>query len=161
MTAQVGIIIREFAAGDAEAFRKLNEEWIQHYFELEGPDREVLNDPKGAILDRGGRIFVAERNGELVGCCALLAAHEGEYEVAKMAVSPECRGTGIGRRVLEFAIAAARESGATRLTLETNRKLAVAIGLYESVGFQHVPASRVPPSPYARCDVAMEMFLSK
>jgi len=54
-----------------------------------------------------------------------------------------------------------RESGATRLTLETNRKLAVAIGLYESVGFQHVPASRVPPSPYARCDVAMEMFLSK
>ncbi len=160
MTAQVGIVIREFAPGDAEAFRKLNEEWIVRYFELEDPDREMLNDPQGAILDRGGKIFVAERNGEVVGCCALLAAHAGEFEVAKMAVSPNCQGSGIGKRVLQCVIQAARDSGATRLTLETNRKLAVAIGLYESVGFQHIPPSRIPPSPYARCDVAMEMFLN-
>ena len=47
-----------------------------------------------------------------------------------------------------------------RLYLETNRKLALAIRLYESVGFRHLPPERVVPSPYARANVYMELDLS-
>jgi putative acetyltransferase len=51
------MMIREFANGDAAAFRSLNEEWITRHFVLEKKDVEALCDPQGTILDRGGRIF--------------------------------------------------------------------------------------------------------
>ena len=94
-----------------------------------------------------------------VGCCAILPMDPGAFEVAKMAVRENLRGHGIGRKVLQYAIAHARKVGATRLYLETNRKLANAIHLYESVGFQHVSPDQVIPSPYARANVFMEMNL--
>lgn len=151
--------IREFAPGDAVAFRRLNEEWIRRYFVLEPKDTETLADPEGTILDSGGKIFLAVREGEAVGCCALLAMRPGEFEVVKMAVTESCQRIGAGRRLLERTIAQARASGATRLYLETNRKLKPAIHLYESLGFRHLPAERVPPSPYARANVFMELLL--
>ena len=83
----------------------------------------------------------------------------GEYEVAKMAVTESCRRSGIGRQLLEKAIAEACALGAHRLYLETNRKLASAIRLYESLGFRHLPPERVVPSAYARANVYMELFL--
>ena len=153
------LTIREFTAGDGVAFRKLNEEWIVRHFALEPKDEISLADPQGTILDRGGRIFLALRGCQPVGCCALLAMAPGEFEVAKMAVTESSQGAGIGRRLLEKVIAEARASGARRLYLETNRKLAPAIRLYESLGFRHLPPERIVPSPYARADVHMELYL--
>lgn len=162
MTPQaIELTIREFAAGDEIAFRRLNEEWIIRYFALEPKDEYTLADPRGTILDGGGRIFFAVRHGETVGCCALLAMGPGEFEVAKMAVTESSQGIGAGRRLLERAIAEARASGATRLYLETNRKLVAAIRLYESLGFRHLLPERVVPSPYARAEVFMELHLGR
>ena len=157
--AESGVTIREFLPGDEAAFRRLNEEWIVRYFVMEPKDEEALADPRSAFLDGGGRIFLAFRHGEALGCCALLAAGEGEYEVAKMAVTESARGAGIGRRLLEFTIAQARASGARRLCLETNHRLTPAIRLYESAGFRHIPPERAATSAYARADVFMEMWL--
>ena len=53
------ITVREFQPGDADAFFELNREWIQRYFWLEPADLEVLWHPQEAILDPGGRIFMA------------------------------------------------------------------------------------------------------
>jgi putative acetyltransferase len=152
------VSIREFEPGDEAAFRELNEEWIRHYFVIEPKDEAVFADPRGSILDRGGRIFIAFQDGQPIGCCALLRMNSGEFEVAKMAVTESYRGNGIGRRILEKAISEARASGARRLYLETNRKMQPAIRLYESLGFRHVPPERLVPSSYARCDVYMELF---
>lgn len=153
--------IREFIPGDEIAFRRLNEEWIQQYFAMEPKDQEALADPWRSILLPGGRIFLAIRQGEAVGCCALLTMGPGEFEVAKMAVAESARRAGVGRRLLERVIAAARDSGARRLYLETNRKLEPAVRLYESVGFRHLPPARIVPSPYARTDVYMELHLTE
>jgi putative acetyltransferase len=81
------------------------------------------------------------------------------FEVAKMAVSESCRGHGIGRKLLEYAIAQAKALGAHTLELASNTKLANAVHLYESVGFRHLPPERVEPSPYARANVFMELHL--
>jgi GNAT superfamily N-acetyltransferase len=148
-------------AGDEEAFRRLNEEWISRYFAMEPKDEEALNNPRPNILDGGGRIFFAISNGRHIGCRALLAAGPGEFEVAKMAVTESARGLGIGRRLLEHTIAAARAAGATRLVLETNHTLTPAIRLYESVGFRHLPPDRMAASPYARSDVQMELLIRR
>jgi putative acetyltransferase len=155
---KIELEIREFASGDGIAFRRLNEEWIRRYFVLEPKDMQTLADPEGTILSSGGRIFFAVRDGEAVGCCALAAMSPGEFEVVKMAVTESCQRVGAGRRLLEKAIAEARASGATRLFLETNSKLQPAIHLYETLGFRHLPAERVPPSPYARANVFMELL---
>jgi putative acetyltransferase len=153
------VAIREFKPGDETAFRKLNEEWITRYFRLEPKDEEALADPQSSILASGGRIFLANIEDQCVGCCGLLRSGANEFEVAKMAVTSSYQGSGIGRKLLGAAIEAARSAGARRLYLETNRILTPAIRLYESVGFKHVPADRVVPSPYARADVYMEMTL--
>ena len=53
--------IVEFEPRHADAFRTLNEAWISKYFVLEPKDREVLQDPIGKIIEKGGRIFMAEQ----------------------------------------------------------------------------------------------------
>jgi GNAT superfamily N-acetyltransferase len=159
MAPAEAVEIREFQPGDEEAFRRLNEEWIVRYFALEAKDVEALSKPRETILDRGGRILFAVRGAVALGCCALVATGPGEFEVAKMAVTEAAQGLGIGRRLLEATIQAARATGATRLFLETNHVLAPAIRLYESLGFRHLPAERRKASPYARSDVQMELIL--
>jgi putative acetyltransferase len=153
------ITIREFQPGDEASFRTLNEEWITHYFRIEPKEAEVLADPRGKILDGGGKIFFAIVDDRYVGCCALRRMSDTEFEVAKMAVTPACQGAGIGRKILQTVIEAGRSMGARRLYLETNHTLTPAIRLYESMGFKHIAPERIVPSVYVRADVYMELML--
>jgi GNAT superfamily N-acetyltransferase len=154
------IVFRSFQPADRVAFRALNEAWIQKHFRLEEKDRETLEDPERHILAKGGYIFMAERGAQPIGTCALLALGDGRFEIAKMTVAESERGQGVGRQLLEYAIAFAREKAIPRLYLETNTKLQNAIRIYEAVGFRHLPTEQVKPSPYIRANVFMEMLLS-
>ncbi|HEY0759938.1 MAG TPA: GNAT family N-acetyltransferase [Acidisarcina sp.] len=154
------IEIRPLAPGeDGTAFRVLNEEWITRHFILEPKDIATLGDPENMILRRGGRVLMVYAGPDVVGCVALIPMGEGVFELSKMAVAPTMRGQGIGRTLLERAITDARKMGAKSLFLGSNSILKDAVHLYESVGFKHVPAERLPPLAYARADVFMEMPL--
>ena len=146
--------IVEFCPGHAAAFKALNVAWISKYFALEPKDLEVLDDPQGQIVAKGGRIFMAVKDAEPVGCVALIRMADGGYEVAKMTVAETLRGSGLGRRLMQRGIEAGAEAGATRLYLETNSSLAPALGLYRAMGFRDVG----PPEhrDYARGDTWME-----
>ena len=145
--------IVEFELAHAAAFKALNEAWIGKYFAVEPKDREVLDDPQGKIIAKGGRILMALQDGEPVGCAALLKMSDGGYEVAKMTVSESLRGSGLGRRLMQRCIDAGAEMGASRLYLETNSGLGPALGLYRAMGFHDLaPVATV----YARADVFME-----
>lgn len=145
--------IVDYEPGHAEAFHRLNVAWISRLFALEPKDLEVLTDPQGKILDKGGRIFMAVKDGAPVGCVALLKMADGGYEVAKMTVSEDLRGSGLGRRLLQRCIDAGAELGASRLYLETNASLGPALALYRAMGFRDLPPRE---TPYARADVFME-----
>ncbi len=159
MEVQTSVEIRPFEPGDESAFRELNEAWIGGNFVVEEKDREVLDDPFTHILQPGGALFMTIQDGVAIGTCALLAMEDGAFEVAKMTVSEKCRGQGIGRKLLAHVIEHARKSGSKRLYLETNTKLGSAIHVYESLGFRHLPPEQVHPSPYARANVYMELWL--
>lgn len=138
----------------AEAWRALNEAWLaKGGYALEAKDQAVLGDPEGAVLNNGGAIFMAERDGEAVGCCSVMRMADGGYEVGKMAVTSSALGLGIGRALLEACEAVAVTAGARRLYLETNAAQTHAIALYDRFGFVRLPAQ---PTPYARCNVWME-----
>ncbi len=145
--------IVEFEPRYAGAFQALNEAWISKHFAIEPKDREVLGDPQGKIIDRGGRVFMALKDGEPVGCAALLKMDDGGYEVAKMTVSETLRGSGLGRLLMQRCIDAGAEMGATRLYLETNSSLGPALGLYRAMGFKDLAPTE---TPYVRADVFME-----
>jgi putative acetyltransferase len=145
--------IVEFAPEHADAFRTLNEAWIAKYFTIEAKDREVLGDPQGKIIAQGGRIFMALKDGEAVGCVALLKMADGGYEVAKMTVAETVRGSGLGRLLMEKCIEAGAEDGAPRLYLETNSSLAPALALYRATGFKDLAPAK---TEYVRADVFME-----
>ena len=145
--------IVEFEPRFAEAFRVLNEAWISKYFTLEPKDREVLGDPQGKIIAKGGQVFMALKDGEAVGCVALMKMDDGGYELAKMTVSEDLRGSGLGRLLMQRCIDAGAELGATRLYLETNSGLAPALGLYRAMGFRDLAPAE---TAYVRADVFME-----
>ncbi len=144
---------------DAEAFGRLNAEWITASFALEAKDRETLADPFGRFIEPGGDVLLARDGDRVIGCVALEPTGGGVFELSKMAVSPAERGRGIGRLLLQAAVDRARGLGASSLFLGSNRRLAAAVRLYESAGFRHVPRERVGPLPYARANVFMELPL--
>ncbi|WP_435209207.1 GNAT family N-acetyltransferase [Micromonospora sp. bgisy143] len=146
-------------ADEAAAFRTLNEEWISRFFTIEESDRKTLGDPFAAIVEPGGDVLVLRDGGQIVGCVALMHSSAGVFELSKMAVTPAARGRGLGRQLIEAAIARARQLGATTLFLVSSTKLPNAVHLYETAGFQHVGADEIPLSPYARADVFMRMTL--
>ena len=151
------VAILPFEPRHAADWARLNEGWlIEGGFVIETKDRKVIDDPRGAILDPGGRIFMAERDGQAIGSCALMAMDDGGFEVAKMCVTPAARGLGLGRRLLQACEVAARAAGATRLYLESASSLKPAGTLYRAFGFVDLPPR---PTPYARADVFMEKRL--
>lgn len=150
------VTIVDFRPEHAQAFRNLNYEWIQKYFEVEESDLKMLEDPKGYILDKGGAILIALLDGEPVGTCALIKGETGQYELAKMAVSPKAQGKRIGFLLGEATIEKARELGGEMVYLETNSILTPAINLYKKLGFEDASGH---DSPYSRCNVQMELKL--
>jgi putative acetyltransferase len=149
--------VAAFRPEHAERFRSLNRAWLQADGLLEPPDELQLADPQTHIIARGGQIAVALRDGEVVGTCALLPHGAGELEIVKLAVAPAARGQGLGRRLVEWCLARAREQGAHRVVLISSSRLQSALRLYESLGFQYRP---MPATEYATADIYMELDLT-
>ena len=147
--------IEDFAPAWRDDFARLNIDWLQRYFVVEAVDSEVLHDPETHILAPGGRIlFAVDARDRAIGTVALKHEGAGVYELTKMAVEPERQGAGVGRALMVAALQAYRGLGGKELFLESSAKLAPALKLYESVGFEHRPAPR-PGSHYQRADVYM------
>lgn len=145
-----------YSAEHREHFKQLNKEWITKYFALEELDNYALDDPEGHILDHGGHIVMASLNGEIVGTCALINSGDGEYELAKMAVTGKGRGKGIGFLLGEAVIEIARKEGAKKVMLLSNRILHPALHVYRKLGFVEVPLTE---TGYRRADIKMELTL--
>ena len=138
-------------------FKRLNYAWIEQHFQIDAADRQSLEHPADKILNPGGHIYMALQDGAVVGTCALMRLEEETYELVKMAVAETAKGQGIGFLLGQAAIAKARELGAKTLFLESNTVLEPAIRLYQKLGFRKVVG---PPSPYARCNIQMELPLT-
>ena len=100
---------------------------------------------------------MAEDDGVVIGCCALIPMESGTYELAKMAVSESHQGRGVGRMLMEGVIAARARRGRHGYSGNESRADTGDPALAESAGFVHV--GRKESSDYERSDVCMEMML--
>ena len=141
----------------ATHFYDLNVEWLKTYFYVEPYDEEVLRNPEKYIINKGGHIFFARLNKQVVGTVALMPiGDDGLYELTKMAVSPNHRGHKIGQQLMQFCIDYAKSMGLTKLILYSNRKLENAIYIYRKYGFIELEIES--NSPYKRSDIKMELI---
>lgn len=140
----------------AADFKRINLEWLDKYHLTEEPDRRILDDPKKAILDSGGVIYLAKANDTIIGSVALINEHDGVYELAKMTVIPEWQGKGIGNLLIEKCLSKAYELEAKKIILFSNHQLQAALRLYLKYGFKNV---EVTDSPFRTADVRMELML--
>lgn len=138
----------------APHFYRLNAQWLEKYFRLEDIDRQMLSDPQRYVIEPGGALLFARKGREVVGTCALLCESPGVYELSKMCVDELFHGLGVGRKLLDAAVAEFHRLGGRELFLESNSRLKTALAMYEKVGFVHQSQVR-PGSHYERADVYM------
>jgi ribosomal protein S18 acetylase RimI-like enzyme len=138
-------------------FERLNREWIETWFVLEDADRDTFRDPAAKIVAPGGQIFFVVENGRVLGTCAVIRHRPEVHEIAKMAVAPEARGRGFGDLLMAAAVEFSRRSGARRVVIVSNTRLAPAIRLYRKHGF--VPVPLTADERYARADIRLEREL--
>ena len=140
-------------------FFDLNIEWLNHFFKVEEFDYQVLSKSKYYIIDKGGEIFFAKFKNEIVGTVALMPTKEKSvFELTKMAVNPEYRNKGIGKKLLQKCLSFSKQKGCKSLILYSNRKLKNAIYLYHQFGFEEVDMEQ--NSPYLRANIKMEKKIS-
>lgn len=150
------IEIIEFSDELSEPIKALNYEWLEKYFRVEEGDITSLSNPKKYILDKGGHIYYAKLNGEIVGTASLLKKTESVYELGKMAVSDKAQGHGIGTILLEYCLNVAKQKQIPTLILYSNTILQSAIHLYRKYGFQEIELER---GLYERANIKMEKHL--
>ncbi len=141
-------------------FAKLNYEWLEKYFNTEkgeAEDNRLLNNPEREIIKKGGEIFFALLNENVVGTCAVLKIDDSIYEIAKMGVTEKAQGKQIGKKLALTAIGYAVEKGASKLRLYTSSKLTAAQNLYRVLGF--IEVKEKPNHQYKRKLILMDLDL--
>ena len=91
------------------------------------------------VAEGHGAFLVVYRERTPVGCGALRLLDDETAEIKRMYVSPDVRGTGLGRRLVAALEAEARALGVRRLVLETGVRQAAALALYRATGFHPIP----------------------
>ena len=90
------------------------------------------------ILEAGGtgRIWLAEREDRLVGCAAMILRDEQRGQLRWVLVDQTARGIGLGKELVNRTLAYARDSGCSRVFLETTDGLPESQSLYDALGFE-------------------------
>ena len=157
MTIQNQVEIIPFSADLKEHIKTLNLEWLTKYFKVEEKDQLTLSNPQEEIIDKGGLIFYARYNGEIIGTASLMKVNDESYELSKMAVSAAAQGLGIGNKLVQHCINVAKENNIKKLFLYSNTLLLPAIHLYRKFGFVEIP---LEAGIYERADIKMEKIIT-
>jgi ribosomal protein S18 acetylase RimI-like enzyme len=141
--------IRRARVEDAAAVARLLHDFNSEYDEPT-PGVERLTAICGRLIETGEMTVLLAGNGP-DGLAALrlrtaIWSGEPEAHLQELYVVPELRGRGTGRALLEAAMAAAREAGATGIDLNTGETDTVARALYESAGFSNREGDSNGPS---------------
>lgn len=101
---------------------------------------------RAVITGADGRMVVAERDGQVIGCCQLERG-EGDAYFGMFAVAPEAQGDGLGSTILARAERVARQEWhAPRMRMTVIRQREDLIAWYERRGYRRT--GELSPFPY-------------
>ncbi|GIF21169.1 ribosomal protein S18 acetylase RimI-like enzyme [Actinoplanes tereljensis] len=136
MAAVVVEVVPDDAPAARECLRRYASELAVRF--PEGYAESALIRP-GELALSGGEFLVATEDGAAVGCGAWQVLEPGVAEIRHLWVGPECRGLGLGRRLLSRLEQGAAEQGIRVFRLGTHLSLAEAAALYRSSGYREIP----------------------
>ena len=148
----------EYEAKYKDDLKSLSYEWLNKYNLFEDEDELILNNPDEYILKKGGYIFFARYQSDIIATFSLIPGSNNTFELAKLAVTEEYQGKGIAKILIEKAISIAKREEAEKIILYSNSKLKKAYKLYKKYGFYDI---NVNESKYETADVKMELDLKK
>ncbi|MGO9649294.1 MAG: GNAT family N-acetyltransferase [Terriglobales bacterium] len=100
----------------------------------------------GDYAPPGGRLLLAEFQGELAGCVALHKFDRDICEMKRLYLRPKFRGKGLGRLLTEAIVAEARQIGYQRMRLDTvGPVMKDAVAMYRKLGFREIASYRANP----------------
>jgi len=153
-------LIRTIEPGDDRALAKIIRDTLTE-FKADKPGTvyyDKTTDRLSEVFKAGNSIyFVAGQDDEIIGGGGIYPTAElpdGTCELVKLYLSPQARGKGIGKLLLEKCIQAAKEMGYKRMYLETMPELTIAIPMYEKYGFTNLAAAQ-GRSGHTGCDIWM------
>jgi GNAT superfamily N-acetyltransferase len=118
-------------------------------------DSDLADIEQNYFADGGSFDVLVDDTGTIVGTVGVYRLNDTSCEIRKMYLDSRMRGQGLGRRLLEHALATAKNMGYSRIELETASVLKEAIALYERFGFQRFER----PHMASRCNAAYFMDL--
>jgi DNA-binding MarR family transcriptional regulator/GNAT superfamily N-acetyltransferase len=138
--SQPGYILRAPRPGDfgwvvkrhAELYAK-EYHWIEPF---EGVCAQIVADFANKNDPTRERCWIAEMDGENVGCIFVARDSDEVARVRLLLVDPKARGLGLGARLTEEAVRFAREAGYKKMTLWTHSILKAARHIYQKAGFK-------------------------
>lgn len=127
----------ERATPDLADFLTAHHAEMEHTAPAESRHALVLD----RLLTPRVRLFTGSLDGRLVATGALAALDEGHEELKSMRTDPAVRGQGLGRSMLAFLLADARDRGIRRISLETGSAdfFLPARAMYRAAGFAECP----------------------
>ena len=110
-----------------------------------------LDGLPGEYAPPAGRLLLALDGEHPAGCVGLRPLDACTAEIKRLYLRAAYRGTGLGRRLAQTVIEAARAAGYKRVMLDTLPKMQEALALYQSMGFVETAPYLAQPTPGARC----------
>ena len=105
----------------------------------------------GEYTRPGGRLALALDDGDAAGCVALRRLDHTCCEAKRLYVRPEFRNRGIGRALLDWAIAEARAAGYQEMLGDTMPVMDRALAMYDRMGFERTAPYLQHPTEGAIC----------
>ena len=152
------VTIVSFDEEYSSIFYELNKLWIEESWLLEKSDKFDLLNPKESIIDKGGEIFFALIDGNVIGTVAMIRSSDRIYELAKMTVEINYRGNGVANKLMDQCLNYAMNNNAQQIYLITNDTLLIARNLYDKYGFKEV---KLDSDKYLRGNVKMVLNLAE
>ena len=104
-----------------------------HYASRIGQAPGPMLDDYDALI-ASGRVHVVEQNGAIQGILVLIPEHDAML-LDNVALVPPAQGSGLGRRMLEYAEKASRDEGYRSIKLYANEAMTENISLYSRNGY--------------------------